>query len=135
MPIGSLSHNSARPIGKDDLISIDHRPLVLNHYFPFQMKGDIFTFFLLSVALTLHGTEASNCRSQCCNQCEVLCQRRGREGRNCCFGSQGGYGESTYNELITRVKKKYNNDDVCRRGSCDLGVILGEGYTCHHYLK
>ena len=75
-------------------------------HFPFQMKGDIFTFFLLSVALTLHGTEAG-----CRNVCESICQERGNQGLNCCSGTQGGYGENGKYDL---------HRPACRRGYCDL---------------
>ena len=79
------------------------------------MNGDIFFFFLLIVALTLHGTEAS-CAVR--GQCETICRERGREGRNCCFGTQGGYGRGH----VTGSKGK-NYDRACRRGRCDLSWI------------
>ena len=75
-----------------------------------MMKGDIYTFFLISVVLTFHGTEAD-----CRRTCEDICRLEGREGLNCCSGTQGGYGRNN----------KYDRHNACREGTCDLSEYSG----------
>ena len=94
-------------------LNMKQLPLVQNHKCLklFMMKRDIYTFFLISVVLTFHGTEAD-----CRRTCEDICRfNRGREGLNCCSGTQGGYGRNN----------KYDRHNACREGICDLREYSG----------
>ena len=101
------------------------------------MKEDIFTLFLLIVALTFHGTGAKCLQNDAfCRQCDTICRARGREGRNCCFGTQGGYRLAHHNPQAPN----YDIYDTCRRGTCDLTGLYRsiqgiQGYTCQHCLR
>ena len=98
----------------------------------FQMKEYIFTLFLLIVALTFHGTGAKCLQNDAfCRQCDTICRARGREGRNCCFGTQGGYRKAPHGIQ----EANFDIYNTCWKGTCDLSGILGEGNTCQHCLR
>ena len=105
------------------------------------MNGDILTFFLLSAVLTFHGTEAQ--LSNCGGICENICRNvRGNQGLNCCFGTQGGYGDPRPGATGTRPDgvlpankyDSFNGISVCRSGNCNIGHVY-PGYMASLLIK
>ena len=75
----------------------------------FEMNGYVSIIFLISVALTFHGTEAisQHCRVICKDICK---QPENTSGQNCCRGNNGNYVDGTY-------------DNACKNGRCTLGCM------------
>ena len=86
------------------------------------MNGYISIIFLISAALTFHGTEAIFCDDICRHYCA---KTENTSGQNCCRGNRGTYLDGSY-------------DYACKNGRCTLrgplsspGFCGGEGvYQC-----
>ena len=88
------------------------------------MNGDILSFFLISVVLPFHGTEAG-----CQATCENICRERGDKGLNCCTDTNIPTGSAT--------KPLSVYDPYCWDGTCDLRdvsrYVQDLHFLCFHY--
>ena len=76
-----------------------------------EMDGYISILFLISVALTFHGTEARRFQGYE-GICEDICEKpENTSGQNCCRGNSGTYLDGSY-------------DYACKNGRCYLGRYM-----------
>ena len=78
-------------------------PLIRNHYCePFQMNRYMLSFFLISAALTFHGTEAqASCRRRCVTICNL-------ESTNCCRDTGHIWDRHCYGGICHTTFNGYN---------------------------